>query len=117
MLLVGEGYTKKIIRIEYEWEPPRCGTCLLYGHLNDDCPKACLKHVVNGTGNKSKVPILGATNEVLNDGSTTVKQKVTTYKRIVGVFKTKKMEYRPVAPKNTKASPPKDLTKKASMSK
>ncbi|GJX05986.1 putative ribonuclease H-like domain-containing protein [Tanacetum coccineum] len=34
------------IHIEYEWEPPRCCTCLIFGHLLDDCPKAP-KRVVN----------------------------------------------------------------------
>lgn len=91
--LVGEGYTKETIRIEYEWEPPRCGTCLLYGHLNDDCPKFAPKRVVNWMGNKGKGPILGATKEVSNDEFTIVKRKGPTYKRVFGVSKTKKMEY------------------------
>nr|GEX70448.1 retrovirus-related Pol polyprotein from transposon TNT 1-94 [Tanacetum cinerariifolium] len=37
--LEGPGYTKEIIRVEYEWEHPRCNTCLLFDHLVDDCPK------------------------------------------------------------------------------
>ncbi|GJU79793.1 zinc knuckle CX2CX4HX4C containing protein [Tanacetum coccineum] len=44
--LVGSRYTKEIIRVEYEWEPPRCGTCLVFGHSGDDCPKSP-KRVVN----------------------------------------------------------------------
>nr|GEY95455.1 hypothetical protein [Tanacetum cinerariifolium] len=42
----GLGYTKETIPIEYEWKPPHCGTCLIFGHLIDDCPKG-LKRVVN----------------------------------------------------------------------
>nr|GEU52848.1 hypothetical protein [Tanacetum cinerariifolium] len=38
--LEGIGYTKETIRIEYEWEPPRCSTCLIFGHSPADCPKA-----------------------------------------------------------------------------
>lgn len=34
------GYTKETIRIEYEWRPPRCDTCLIFGHSLDTCPKA-----------------------------------------------------------------------------
>ncbi|GJV58879.1 reverse transcriptase domain-containing protein [Tanacetum coccineum] len=34
------GYTKEAIRIEYEWKLSRCGTCLIYGHSSDSCPKA-----------------------------------------------------------------------------
>ncbi|GKC60205.1 phospholipase-like protein [Tanacetum coccineum] len=38
----GEGKTKAIIRVEYEWRPPRCSLCKVYGHdLNN-----CVKHVV-----------------------------------------------------------------------
>ncbi|GJW96294.1 putative ribonuclease H-like domain-containing protein [Tanacetum coccineum] len=39
-------YTKETIRVEYEWEPPRCSTCSIFGHSFDNCPKA-LKRVVN----------------------------------------------------------------------
>ncbi|GKA13769.1 zinc knuckle CX2CX4HX4C containing protein [Tanacetum coccineum] len=44
--LDGLGYMKETIRVEYEWEPPRCSTCLIYRQSVDDCPKA-LKRVVN----------------------------------------------------------------------
>ncbi|GJX25618.1 RNA-directed DNA polymerase, eukaryota [Tanacetum coccineum] len=38
----GQGKTKAIIRVEYEWRPPRCSLCKVYGHdLNN-----CMKHVV-----------------------------------------------------------------------
>nr|GEY89325.1 Myc-type, basic helix-loop-helix (bHLH) domain-containing protein [Tanacetum cinerariifolium] len=33
-------------RVEYDWEPPRCGTCLVLGHSGDDCLEAH-KRVVN----------------------------------------------------------------------
>ena len=39
-MLEESGYTKETIRIAYEWKPPRCGTCLIYGHSYDSCPKA-----------------------------------------------------------------------------
>nr|GFA66964.1 hypothetical protein [Tanacetum cinerariifolium] len=45
--LKGNGYTKEIIRIEYKWTPPRCSTCLIYGHSFVDCPKIAPKRVVN----------------------------------------------------------------------
>ncbi|GJW02995.1 reverse transcriptase domain-containing protein [Tanacetum coccineum] len=25
--------------IEYEWKPPRCTTCMIFGNSNDECPK------------------------------------------------------------------------------
>ncbi|GKC63713.1 zinc finger, CCHC-type containing protein, partial [Tanacetum coccineum] len=42
----GNGYTKETIHVEYEWKPPRCSTCLIFGHSFDDCPKSP-KRVVN----------------------------------------------------------------------
>ncbi|GJU33532.1 hypothetical protein Tco_1181886 [Tanacetum coccineum] len=27
------------INIEYEWQPPRCDTCKIFDHINDQCPK------------------------------------------------------------------------------
>nr|GEV08239.1 zinc knuckle CX2CX4HX4C [Tanacetum cinerariifolium] len=38
--LEGSFYMKETIRIEYEWEPPRCSTCLIFGHSPVDCLKA-----------------------------------------------------------------------------
>ncbi|GKD09923.1 chalcone--flavonone isomerase [Tanacetum coccineum] len=45
--LEGNGYTKETIYIEYEWEPPRCSTCLIFGYSPIDCPKASPTRVVN----------------------------------------------------------------------
>ncbi|GJX03853.1 hypothetical protein Tco_0189769 [Tanacetum coccineum] len=39
-------YTKETIHVEYDWRPPLCSTCLIFGHSFDDCPKAH-KRVVN----------------------------------------------------------------------
>ncbi|GKB37576.1 hypothetical protein Tco_0882518 [Tanacetum coccineum] len=41
------GYTNETIRIEYKWEPPRCSTCLIFGHSPVDCSKVAPKRVVN----------------------------------------------------------------------
>nr|GEY37439.1 reverse transcriptase domain-containing protein [Tanacetum cinerariifolium] len=40
----GNGYMKES-SIEYEWIPPRCSTCLLYGHSPVDCPKGASKRM------------------------------------------------------------------------
>ncbi|GKC50396.1 putative ribonuclease H-like domain-containing protein, partial [Tanacetum coccineum] len=37
--LKGNRYTKETIRVEYEWKPPCCSTCFIFGHSLDDCPK------------------------------------------------------------------------------
>ncbi|GKD76905.1 hypothetical protein Tco_1339526 [Tanacetum coccineum] len=67
--LDGCGYTKEAIRVKYEWKPPHCSTCLIFGHPVDDCLKAP-KRVVNKVGN-SKGGSFGAND----DGFTEVKKK------------------------------------------
>ncbi|GJV98348.1 zinc knuckle CX2CX4HX4C containing protein [Tanacetum coccineum] len=34
----GKGYTTVNVRIEFEWQPPRCGTCKKFDHLESVCP-------------------------------------------------------------------------------
>lgn len=38
-LLDGTGSTIEKIRVEYEWKPPRCDKCKVFGHTLIDCPK------------------------------------------------------------------------------
>lgn len=35
----GVGYSLHTVRVEYEWKPPRCNTCTVFGHAADQCPK------------------------------------------------------------------------------
>ena len=37
--LTGDGFTKESIRIEYEWRPPRCTSCKIFGHIYEHCTK------------------------------------------------------------------------------
>ncbi|GKD22514.1 zinc knuckle CX2CX4HX4C containing protein [Tanacetum coccineum] len=44
------------IRVEYEWETPRCSTCLVFGHSVDEClkaPKRVVDRVDKGKGGSS----------------------------------------------------------------
>ncbi|GJU68813.1 zinc knuckle CX2CX4HX4C containing protein [Tanacetum coccineum] len=34
----GKGYITANVRIEFEWQPPRCGTCKIFDHLESVCP-------------------------------------------------------------------------------
>ncbi|GJS21480.1 zinc knuckle CX2CX4HX4C containing protein [Tanacetum coccineum] len=34
-----KGHVMTIVDIEYEWQPPRCGTCKVFNHLEALCPK------------------------------------------------------------------------------
>ncbi|GJW64181.1 retrotransposon protein, putative, ty1-copia subclass [Tanacetum coccineum] len=37
--ITGEGYYTCNIRVEYEWKPPRCASCKVFGHVQEECPK------------------------------------------------------------------------------
>ncbi|GKC53948.1 retrotransposon protein, putative, ty1-copia subclass [Tanacetum coccineum] len=37
--LTREGFYTCTIRVEYEWKPPRCTCCKLFGHIQEECPK------------------------------------------------------------------------------
>ncbi|GJZ13692.1 retrovirus-related pol polyprotein from transposon TNT 1-94 [Tanacetum coccineum] len=37
--LTGEGFYTCTIFVEYEWKPPRCACCKVFGHIQEECPK------------------------------------------------------------------------------
>nr|GEV35513.1 hypothetical protein [Tanacetum cinerariifolium] len=38
-----DGEVLRTIRVEYEWEPPRCGVCKIFGHDDMTCPHRVVK--------------------------------------------------------------------------
>ncbi|GKD09254.1 putative reverse transcriptase domain-containing protein [Tanacetum coccineum] len=44
--LIGEGFYTCIVHVEYEWKPPRCACCKVFGHVQDECPKIIDSDVV-----------------------------------------------------------------------
>nr|GFA72879.1 hypothetical protein [Tanacetum cinerariifolium] len=36
---VGNGHIMEVIRLEYEWKPPHCVECQIFGHNLNSCPK------------------------------------------------------------------------------
>nr|GEX40432.1 hypothetical protein [Tanacetum cinerariifolium] len=56
-LCEGICFTKKTVRIEYEWKPPRCEKCKIYGHMNDQWPKnaTTIPIVMNNDGFQTMV--------------------------------------------------------------
>ena len=34
----GDGFTKEVVSIEYEWKPPHCEHCKVFGHTDSFCP-------------------------------------------------------------------------------
>ncbi|GJV53260.1 reverse transcriptase domain-containing protein [Tanacetum coccineum] len=46
----GTDYTSEVIRVEYEWTPPHCLDCKLFGHNSRKCPKkVCEPEVVDNS--------------------------------------------------------------------
>ncbi|GKD27595.1 hypothetical protein Tco_1233809 [Tanacetum coccineum] len=54
--LVMKGFYTFIIRVEYEWKPPRCACCKVFGHGQDECPKNIGSNVVKNLKKPNQVP-------------------------------------------------------------
>nr|GEU29924.1 reverse transcriptase domain-containing protein [Tanacetum cinerariifolium] len=68
--LTGDDFTKKTIRVEYEWRPPRCDECKIFGHVHDHCPKKVVSPPIVTTSN-----VVAPTVEKSNDGFETTGKK------------------------------------------
>ncbi|GKC23077.1 hypothetical protein Tco_1025227 [Tanacetum coccineum] len=64
-LIEDMGFTIETVTIEYEWKPPRCDLCKIFGHVPDHCPKKVSITPIVDT------PIV----EKTNDGFQTVRKK------------------------------------------
>ncbi|GKB65109.1 hypothetical protein Tco_0921295, partial [Tanacetum coccineum] len=71
--LTGDDFTKETIHVEYEWRPPRCDECKIFGHVNDHCPKNLVNPPIVTTSNVV-APIF--TVRLLN--KTVIEPKATT---------------------------------------
>nr|GEW43702.1 hypothetical protein [Tanacetum cinerariifolium] len=94
--LDGSSHSFETVKVEYEWQPPRCDTCKIFDHVDNDCPKR-VKEVV-------------APDSTNDDGSTKVTRKQGKCKhssksrQVVGVKPTKRkpsLQYRPIGTTNT----------------
>ncbi|GJR13813.1 hypothetical protein Tco_0796465 [Tanacetum coccineum] len=47
----GDDFTKEIIRVEYDWRPPRCDICKIFGHVHDTYPKKVVSSPIVTTSN------------------------------------------------------------------
>ncbi|GJW13347.1 zinc knuckle CX2CX4HX4C containing protein [Tanacetum coccineum] len=65
--LTRDGFTKETIRVEYEWRPPRCDICKIFGHVHDHCPKKVVNPPIVATSN-----VVTPTIDKTNDGFQTV---------------------------------------------
>ncbi|GJT03068.1 hypothetical protein Tco_0824237 [Tanacetum coccineum] len=65
--LTRDDFIKETIRVEYEWRPPRCDICKIFGHVHDHCPKKVVSPSIVATSN-----VVTPTVEKINDGFQTV---------------------------------------------
>ncbi|GKC58563.1 ribonuclease H-like domain-containing protein [Tanacetum coccineum] len=65
-----DDFTKETIRVEYEWRPPRCDTCKIFGHVHDYCPKKVASPPIVATSN-----VVTPNAEKTNDGFQMVGKK------------------------------------------
>ncbi|GJT53586.1 zinc knuckle CX2CX4HX4C containing protein [Tanacetum coccineum] len=72
--LTGEDFTKETIRVEYEWRPPRCDECKIFGHVHDQCPKMVVSPPIVATPNVVNTSTV-VTPTVENDGFQAVGKK------------------------------------------
>ncbi|GJU82217.1 putative reverse transcriptase domain-containing protein [Tanacetum coccineum] len=80
-----DGYTREVIRVEYEWKPPHCVECKCFGHDPNTCPKRVKE-------NSPKAPPMASTTRSAidnKDGITTVssrkKKKKSGPNRVSGI--------------------------------
>ncbi|GKD25443.1 zinc knuckle CX2CX4HX4C containing protein [Tanacetum coccineum] len=79
--LVGEWFYMCTIHVEYEWKPPRCSSCKVFGHVLNECPKKIIPDVVKNLNNPRQTT-----------RGVPVGPKV--------IFKSTKQIYRPISNKN-----------------
>nr|GEU83147.1 hypothetical protein [Tanacetum cinerariifolium] len=49
--LTRDDFIKETICVEYEWRPPRCDVCKIFGHVDDQCPKKVASPFIVSTSN------------------------------------------------------------------
>nr|GEZ77932.1 hypothetical protein [Tanacetum cinerariifolium] len=80
----GEGHYTWNVRVEYEWKPPRCSSCKVFGHIHEECLKNTgfkpqkeyrpipKKPNASSIGNKKKAmePTIEGTTNLVNNRAT-----------------------------------------------
>ncbi|GJV85608.1 probable methyltransferase PMT28 isoform X1 [Tanacetum coccineum] len=69
----GSGHTREVIKVEYEWKPPHCADCKIFGHTNEKCPKRAIN--LDTPSESGKGPIVPSTASTNCDGFTEVRRK------------------------------------------
>ncbi|GJZ70875.1 zinc knuckle CX2CX4HX4C containing protein [Tanacetum coccineum] len=94
--LEGPDFTKETIRVEYEWKPPRCPTCNIFGHTADACPKkVVISLVVNDTNDGFQRVV----NKKRNNKKSTTGNQIPIGVSVAKGFQVgKQFNYQPKAP-------------------
>nr|GEU87775.1 hypothetical protein [Tanacetum cinerariifolium] len=72
----GSGYTKEVIKVEYEWKPPHCTDCKLFRHISDKFSKRMTLDTPFSMRNKTvREPVIASIVSKNSDGFTEVKWK------------------------------------------
>nr|GFA57577.1 hypothetical protein [Tanacetum cinerariifolium] len=62
----GTGHTRKVIKVEYEWKPPHCNDCKIFGHTNAMCPKRVNPNISSDNSEKvmkiAREPVIAKAN-------------------------------------------------------
>ncbi|GJS77179.1 integrase, catalytic region, zinc finger, CCHC-type containing protein [Tanacetum coccineum] len=102
------GYTREVIRVEYEWKPPHCVECKIFGHGTLQCPKRAKEEVSNAPPKATTKPCSMVDQD---EGFVEVKSQKTKGKKVdasrsIGATSTlgnsKKGDKGDVAPQPTK---------------
>ncbi|GKA76267.1 hypothetical protein Tco_0782728 [Tanacetum coccineum] len=105
-----DDFTKETIRVEYEWRPPRCDTCKIFGHVHDYCLKKVVSPPIVATSN-----VVTPNDETTNDGFQMMgkkkkrkgKSKSTNGGQFTGLSVKRNVRYEPKA---TTSAPKKGTT-------
>ncbi|KAK9073164.1 hypothetical protein SSX86_007488 [Deinandra increscens subsp. villosa] len=81
----GEDFLVETIRVEYEWQPPRCNKCCVFSHDTEHCPHRVKEH--------QKYPV----NQVDEEGFVEPNKKKVAKKGVPVRNQKAKLVYRPVS--------------------
>ncbi|GJY69652.1 reverse transcriptase domain-containing protein [Tanacetum coccineum] len=74
----GSGHTRDVIKVEYQWKPPHCVDCKIFGHTIEKCPK---RVTIMETPAENKDWDTSSTTSTHSDGFTEVRRKKTKGKK------------------------------------
>nr|GEW04137.1 hypothetical protein [Tanacetum cinerariifolium] len=97
--LEGPSYTKKTIRVNYEWKPPRCSTCNVFGHTDESCPKKVVTNPIVTDNNASNVGFKKVVNRKRKNKGSSAGNKIPKGVPVSNGFQVgKEFAFQPKAP-------------------